>query len=214
VEITPLPSFASSWPTRVEVRFHDAAGREIQGLEHRHRVELHWREPGAVALLPVEGQPFQWDVRVSDPCAERREFVVGYGHIPNADERMFGPIPVSVSRPVQALRLYGEDGLPREPPLALAPGEIFTFDIRLVDCIGEEITELEPRDQIQLYVDLPQEYERFNRVPGERASWTLDVPADAEWQVHISFGFGREGEFPPQVFGPFAIGLADPAPDD
>jgi hypothetical protein len=212
-EITPVPSFVSSWPDRVEARFHDAAGREIQGLEHRHRVELRWNEPGAVALLPVEDQPFQWDVRVHDPCAERREFVVGYGHIPHADERVF-TVPVTITRPVREVRLYGEDGLPHESPLILPPGESFILEVRLFDCTGEEIAQLETSDRIQLYIHPGEEYRLFTPLPTERLSWRVEAPSEAGWQMHLSFGFGRVGEFPPQVFGPFAVGLAEPGPDD
>jgi hypothetical protein len=121
--LDPETDLVAGWPGRVEVRFVDERGSEIAGLEQDHRSALSWSPAGSVISDTLPGQPFHYLLRVADPCAAALELRVGYGHIPFADERIFGPYPFTPRDPVRRIGIFDESGV-RDHGLDRDPGRL------------------------------------------------------------------------------------------
>jgi hypothetical protein len=81
---------------RVEVRFVDAEGQPITGIEDEHHTALSFSPEDLATTASVEGANFQKDVTASSTPGTGT-VRVGYGHDEAADELEFGPFDVVVA---------------------------------------------------------------------------------------------------------------------
>jgi hypothetical protein len=90
----PIP-LTRNQVTRLEVRFFDASGSRITGIDD-HKTKLTFAPATIATVVDVSGQPFQRDVTAQAAVGVTGTVSVGYGHTVAADERTFGPLNVVV----------------------------------------------------------------------------------------------------------------------
>jgi hypothetical protein len=199
----------AGWPNELEVRFVDAGGNDIEGLEVEHRTRLDWNPAGVVVMDTVSGEPFRRRLRLLRPCGPHGTLTVGYGHTPFADEIRFGPFPVVVENPITSVRLFDPEGVEITDSIPLVPDEPLEMEVRFYGCDGEPVTTFGETDEMRVFwssgdlgADAPVTGARFTR-----RLWTA---APAGTVGTLSIGFGR-GPYPDaQVFGPFRVVVEEP----
>jgi hypothetical protein len=93
-ELTPNITLTAGATPRVEVRFYDAHGDLLEGLEEHHYTSLTFAPTTLATGDTVPGMRFFWDLTVGS--AGSGTLHIGYGHSPAADELSFGPFSVTV----------------------------------------------------------------------------------------------------------------------
>ena len=96
-DVTSALQLAAGGTTRLRVRFTDAQGVLVSGLEAGHDAALVFEPAGFATATPVTGQKFYFDVTTQSPAGTTGSVRVGYGHAGNADESLFGPFGVNVN---------------------------------------------------------------------------------------------------------------------
>ena len=95
-EVTPHITLAAAQTVRIEVRFVDADGDEIAGIETEHYAALTFSPASLATVAPVTGQRFFFDVTAQGAGGATGTVSVGYGHDDLADEDTFGPFDVTI----------------------------------------------------------------------------------------------------------------------
>jgi hypothetical protein len=95
-EVTPDITLPAGQTVRVEVRFLDANGDVIVGLEDEHYTALTFSPASLAATAAVTGQRFFVDVTVQAASGAAGTVTVGFGHDALADEGTFGPFDVAI----------------------------------------------------------------------------------------------------------------------
>lgn len=95
VEVSANLALAQGATTRVEVRFYDAHGDQITGIEDHHHTALVFTPSTLATTDSVPGYHFFVDVTAQN-AAGTGTVMAGYGHDVDADDLTFGPFPVTV----------------------------------------------------------------------------------------------------------------------
>jgi hypothetical protein len=95
VEVTAGLTLPAGQTTEVEVRFLDAHGDVIEGIEDHHFAALRFEPASLATTTYATGRHFVLMV-TAQATAASGTVSVGYGHAEDADELEFGPIPVTV----------------------------------------------------------------------------------------------------------------------
>ena len=94
-ELTPNVQLARGATVLVEVRFFDAGGALITGLEPDHATAVTFTPATLATVAPVTGHKFHFDVTAQN-AAGSGTVRLGYGHGTSTSELSFGPFPVTI----------------------------------------------------------------------------------------------------------------------
>jgi hypothetical protein len=95
VDMTSNLMLVADSVTRVQVRFFLADSTEETTIESSHFSSLTFTPDTLATPAPVSGHHWQWDV-TAQSVAGTGSVMVGFGHDNLADEKSFGPFPVTV----------------------------------------------------------------------------------------------------------------------
>ncbi|HEX5005162.1 MAG TPA: hypothetical protein VFV65_07585 [Gemmatimonadales bacterium] len=98
VDVSADLLLAAGAMTTVEVRFYDAHGDQITGIEDHHYAGLVFTPTALATAVGQVDAHFFLDV-TAQAAAGTGTVMVGYGHDVDADELAFGPFPVTVEIP-------------------------------------------------------------------------------------------------------------------
>lgn len=94
-EFTPNVQLVRGGLHLFEVRFYDAGGTLITGLEADHATSLTFSPATLATVTPVTGHKFYFDVTAQN-AAGTGTVAVGYGHGTSTSELSFGPFTVTI----------------------------------------------------------------------------------------------------------------------
>jgi hypothetical protein len=95
VDMTSNLMLVADSVTRVQIRFFLADSTEETSIESSHFSSLTFTPDTLATPAPVSGHHWQWDV-TAQSVAGTGTVMVGFGHDNLADEKSFGPFPVTV----------------------------------------------------------------------------------------------------------------------
>jgi hypothetical protein len=93
-ELSQPYTFVSGETVRVQIKFANAAGEDLDDVEAEHFGLLTFDPATLATIVPVTDHHFQFDV--TGGTAGSGTVVVSFGHDEEADEKAFDPATVSV----------------------------------------------------------------------------------------------------------------------
>jgi hypothetical protein len=92
--VTPPHTLFTGQTVRVRIRFFNAAGEDLDGVEAEHFGGLTFNPASLATAVRLPNHHYQFDVAVGEPGTGT--FAVRFGHDESADEVTFDPVALSV----------------------------------------------------------------------------------------------------------------------
>ena len=200
----PAVALPSGGSREVTVKFLDARGHAIPAVEGEHFTSLSVLPAGRAMIGTVEEKVLSRTIGVVDPCRPPTYLMVGYGHDLRADERVFGPFPVSVPRPVAALRILAVDSSELTPHVRLPSRELTRVVLEFLDCDGHPVSEWLPEDEIVFFWS-GLAFAEVQRADPAQLAWDVFMLRPSGTDGYLTIGLSQAGAAGHQLFGPYAL---------